>query len=221
MGAACQSCAPPAEGGVYRRILWIVLAINATMFVVEAATGLIARSLSLQADALDFLADSATYGITLLVLGRSLRWRASAALLKGGAMALFGLAVLGNAVYRVFVLGLPMAGLMGSVGALALVANVISAVLLFRHRNGDANRRSVWLCSRNDAIANLGVIAAAGGVYLTGSGWPDLVVGVFIAGLALWGGLQIIRHALAELRHAHGGQSVISSQSSVTGALEH
>lgn len=212
MSAGCESCAPPTDGdGAYRRILWTVLAINVAMFLVEAAAGLVAGSLSLQADALDFLGDAATYGITLLVLGHSLRWRASAALLKGGAMALFGLAVLGNAVYQALVPGLPMAGLMGSVGALALVANVVSAVLLFGHRDGDANRRSVWLCSRNDALANLGVIAAAVGVHLTASGWPDLLVGVLIAALALSSGLQVIRQARAELSDAASHQlSVVS-----------
>ena len=212
MGASCESCAPPADGeGAYGRILWTVLAINVAMFLVEAVAGLIAGSLSLQADALDFLGDAATYGITLFVLGRSLRWRASAALLKGGAMTLFGLAVLGNAVYQALNPGLPMAGLMGSVGALALVANVVCAALLFSPREGDANRRSVWLCSRNDALANLGVIAAAVGVHLTASGWPDLLVGVLIAALALCSGLQVIRQALTELRHHTSHQfSVVS-----------
>jgi cation diffusion facilitator family transporter len=209
MGASCESRAPLAQGdGAYRRILWTVLAINVAMFAAEAVAGLFAGSLSLQADALDFLGDAATYGITLFVLGRSLRWRASAALLKGGAMTLFGLAVLGNAVYRALVPGLPMAELMGSVGAIALVANVVSAALLFHYREGDANRRSVWLCSRNDAFANLGVIAAAIGVHLSASAWPDLLVGVLIAALALWSGFQVIRQALGEL----GESSVVSYQ---------
>ena len=210
MSACSEPGVPGIEGSGsgYRRVLWLVLAINVVMFFMEGVAGLMAGSVSLQADALDFLGDAATYGITLYVLDRPLRWRASAALLKGGAMALFGLGVLGNAVYRALVLALPAAGIMGSVGALALVANVVSAWLLFRYRDGDSNRRSVWLCSRNDAIANLAVIGAAGGVYLTGTGWPDLAVGVLIAGLALISAIQVIRQASAELRAVPGGVAV-------------
>jgi len=207
MAAGCDAC-PPAGAGApgahtpYRRVLWLVLGLNLAMFAVEGVAGLIAGSLSLQADALDFLGDAATYGITLFVLERSIHWRASAALLKGGAMTLFGLGVLGNAIRHLFVLALPAAGMMGSVGVLALVINLGCALLLYRYRDGDSNRRSVWLCSRNDAIANLAVLGAAGGVALTGSGWPDLAVGALIAGLALSSGLQVIRQAGAELRAA-------------------
>ncbi len=200
-----DACAEPpiaARDSVYRRVLWLVLALNLAMFALEGVAGLIARSLALQADALDFLGDAATYGITLFVLGRSIRWRASAALLKGGAMALFGLAVLGNALYRVFVVGQPEAAIMGAVGVLALAVNLTSALLLFRHRGGDSNRRSVWLCSRNDAIANVAVLAAAAGVHVTASAWPDLAVGALIAGLALTSGVKVMRQAGGELRAA-------------------
>ena len=199
--AACPAPAPDPHSP-YRRVLWLVLGLNATMFVVEGVAGLIAGSLSLQADALDFLGDAATYAITLFVLERSIHWRASAALLKGGAMTLFGLGVVGSGVYRMMALTLPAAGLMGSVGVLALAANLLCALLLFRHRAGDSNRRSVWLCTRNDAIANLAVLGAAAGVAVTGSGWPDLAVGGLIAALALSAGFQVMRQAGTELRAA-------------------
>jgi len=204
MSDAC--CAPPPPCGpadvmsVYRRVLWTVLIINAAMFGVEVISGVIAKSVALQADALDFLGDAANYGIAIFVLGHSLRWRAGTALLKGIAMAGFGVFVLSLAVYRTFVLGVPNAGIMGSVGVLALVANVACAVMLYRHRAGDSNMRAVWVCSRNDAIGNILVVAAAGGVGLSQTAWPDLGVAVVIAGLALWGASEVIRHAVHELR---------------------
>lgn len=208
MSARCQPDLAQAKDtdSAYRRVVRLVLALNAVMFVVEGVAGLIAGSVALQADALDFLGDAAAYGITLYVLGRSVRWRAGAALVKGTAMALFGLGVLGNAVYRTLVIAVPAAGVMGSVGALALAANVTTALLLFRYRHGDSNRRSAWLCSRNDVIANLAVIAAAGGVFITGTAWPDLAVGAFIAALALSSAIQVIRQAGAELRAAPGAR---------------
>ena len=188
-----------AAVGIYRRILWIVIAINATMFVVELTGGLVAGSISLQADALDFLGDSATYLITLIVLSMSLRWRAGAALLKGASMAAFGIWVIGYSIYHVIYPGLPSAPIMGSVGFLALVANAVSALLLYRHRSGDSNMRSVWLCSRNDAISNVAVIIAASGVWATSTGWPDLFVGGIMAVLALSSSYQVIRQARGEL----------------------
>ncbi len=206
----CGQAGAAVSDGVdsaYRRVLRRVLAINAVMFVAEGASGLIAGSVALQADALDFLGDAATYGITLYVLGRSVRWRAGAGLAKGAAMALFGLGVVGHAVQRALIVDVPAAAVMGSVGALALAANVISALLLFRHREGDSNRRSAWLCTRNDAIANLAVIAAAGGVFLTGAAWPDLIVGALVAALALGSGIHVMGQALGELRVAPGATS--------------
>jgi cation diffusion facilitator family transporter len=187
-----------AAVGAYRRVLWIVIAINATMFVVELTGGLIAGSVSLQADALDFLGDSLTYGISLAVLAMSLRWRAGAALVKGASMGLFGVWVIGTSAYHVFYPGLPSAPIMGAIGTAALIANVTSALLLYRHRQGDANMRSVWLCSRNDAISNIAVIIAASGVWATATGWPDLVVGAIMAILALSSSYQVIRQARAE-----------------------
>ncbi len=186
----------------YRRVLWLALAINAAMFAVEVVFGLIADSLSLQADALDFFSDAANYAITLALLGRAIRWRAGGAAIKGGAMALFGAWVLGAAIYRAIVGGVPDAAIMGAVGLLALFANLVCAVLLFRFRRGDANMRSVWLCSRNDAIANIAVILAALAVAVTGTGWADLGVAAVIASLAASAGISVIRQAHGELRTA-------------------
>lgn len=187
-----------AAVGAYRRVLWIVIAINATMFVVELTGGLIAGSVSLQADALDFLGDSLTYGISLAVLAMSLRWRAAAALVKGASMGLFGVWVIGTSAYHALYPGLPSAPIMGGIGTAALIANVTSALLLYRHRQGDANMRSVWLCTRNDAISNIAVIIAASGVWATATGWPDLIVGAIMAILAMSSSYQVIRQAKAE-----------------------
>ncbi|WP_404382373.1 cation transporter [Caenispirillum salinarum] len=186
----------------YRRVLWAVIAINATMFVVEMAAGLAARSQALQADALDFLGDSATYGISLAVIGMAATVRAKAALVKGISLSIIGLWVLGSTLYRVTVLGTPEAPVMGAIGFLSLVANLGSVLLLMRWRNGDANVRSVWLCSRNDAIGNVAVMLAASGVWATGTGWPDVIVAAIMAGLFLWSSVQIIGQARRELADA-------------------
>ena len=198
---ACSSEAVSADP-VYRRVLIVVLVVNAAMFGIEAVAGWIAGSASLQGDSLDFLGDAANYGIALMVLGHSLKWRASAALLKGATMGLFGLGVVGYTAWRMATVTVPTAEVMGGVGLLALAANVISAALLFRHRAGDSNRRSVWICSRNDAIANVAVLIAAGLVAGTGHGWPDWLVGFGIAGLSLWSAGTILSHARADLRAA-------------------
>ena len=189
----------PATGS-YRRVLWAVLVINASMFVVEMFAGVWGKSVALQADALDFLGDAATYAITLIVLGMSIRWRAGAAMIKGLTMGGFGIWVLGNTVYHMARGTLPDISIMGGIGALALLANVISAGLLYRYRQGDSNMRSVWLCSRNDAIANIAVILAASGVWASKTGWPDLAVGVVIAGLALTSAVTVIRQARGEIK---------------------
>jgi len=186
----------------YRRALWAVIAINAVMFVVEMTAGVAAQSKALQADALDFLGDTATYGISLAVIGMSLRVRSLAALVKGVSLSLMGLWVLGSTVYRVFVLGVPQAEVMGAIGLLALGANLTSVLLLRKWKDGDANVRSVWLCSRNDAIGNVAVLLAASGVWATGTGWPDLIVAGLMASLFLWSSLQILRQARAERAEA-------------------
>jgi Co/Zn/Cd efflux system component len=185
--------------GAYRRVLWVVIAINAAMFLVELGAGMLAGSQALKADALDFLGDTATYGISLWVIGRPLAWRARAALFKGLSLGAMGLWVLGSTAYQVLVLGVPQAAVMGAIGALALAANVASVLLLLKYRDGDANVRSVWLCSRNDAIGNLAVIVAASGVWASGTAWPDLAVAAIMAGLFLLSSVQIVSRALAEL----------------------
>ncbi len=200
----CRVETPAAATGAYKRALTAALVINAAMFVIEMAAGLWGKSVALQADAVDFLGDSATYAITLLVLGMSVRWRAGSAILKGLSMGGFGLWVIGVSVYHLLMGSLPSAAIMGSTGVLALVANLAAAAILYRHRFGDSNRRSVWLCTRNDAIANLAVIAAASGVWASATGWPDLAVGAVIAALALSSSYAVLRQARGELRAAAG-----------------
>ncbi len=202
IGGKCCDGIDGAGEASYRRIMWAVLAINAAMFLIEAGAGLGAKSVALQADALDFLADAATYGITLFVLPMAIRWRARAALVKGASMALFGLWVLGASAYNAFSPDAPDALVMGSVGVLALLANLFCALLLFRFRGGDSNKRSAWLCSRNDALGNLAVLIAASGVLATGTAWPDLTVALIMAALWLHAAVHIIRQAIAELRPA-------------------
>jgi Co/Zn/Cd efflux system component len=167
----------------FKVALWVVIAINSIMFVVEMAAGALAGSQALKADALDFLGDTATYAISLYVIGMPLKTRANAALFKGASLALMGVWVLGATAYQVFVLGVPKPEIMGAIGLLALVANLASVLILMRYRNGDANVRSVWLCSRNDAIGNVAVMFAAVGVWWTATAWPDLFVAVIMAGL--------------------------------------
>ena len=184
----------------YKRRLWIVIAINAGMFAVEMGAGQMADSQALKADALDFLGDALTYGISLAVIGASLRTRALAALAKGVSLLLMGLWVFGSTVYHVFVLGMPQAEVMGVIGFMALAANVTSVLLLAAYKDGDANVRSVWLCSRNDAIGNVAVMIAALGVWSTATGWPDLIVAGIMAGLFLNSAWQILVQAIAERR---------------------
>ena len=200
-----DSCASGASGlnsPARRRTLWIALVLNGAMFVAEIAAGVAAGSASLQADALDFLGDAANYAISLGVAGMALTWRARAALLKGATLVASGLWVIGMTAFYVWSGTLPKAGVMGLVGALALFVNGAVAVMLFRYRGGNANMRSVWICSRNDAIGNLAVLLASAGVFGTGTGWPDIIVAAIMATLGISGGGQIIRHAMSELRYA-------------------
>jgi Co/Zn/Cd efflux system component len=202
MGSHCCDADTTFEGlsADYRRRLWLVIAINATMFAVEIMGGVLAGSQALQADALDFLGDTLTYGISLAVIGMSLRVRATAALIKGASLTLMGLWVFGSTAYHVFVLGVPRAELMGAIGFLALVANVASVLILMKYKEGDANVRSVWLCSRNDAIGNVAVMLAAVGVFATTSAWPDLIVAAIMAALFLNSSAQILVRASREFR---------------------
>jgi Co/Zn/Cd efflux system component len=204
MGADCCGHNTTFDGvsNDYKRRLWIVIAINAAMFGIEIAAGALAGSQALKADALDFLGDAATYGLSLAVIGASARTRASTAMAKGVSLSLMGLWVLGSTLYHVFVTGVPQAEVMGAVGALALIANLASVAILMRYSNGDANVRSVWLCSRNDAIGNVAVMAAALGVWGTTTAWPDLIVAAIMAGLFLSSSVQILRQSFGELRQA-------------------
>lgn len=211
MDACCSVPPPPNRSSAYRRALWAALIANAVMFGVELVAGLAAGSVSLQADALDFFGDAANYALSLSVLSLALVWRARAALVKGISMGVFGVWVLGAAVFNIVGGATPHAMTMGAVGFVALIANVGVAALLYRFRDGDANMRSVWLCSRNDAIGNAAVMIAALGVFGTGTLWPDIAVAAVMAGLALSASIETVRAALRELktgvavaRDAHG-----------------
>lgn len=187
----------------YRKILWFALVVNAAMFAVELGAGFRSGSVSLLADAIDFLGDAANYGVSLAVLTMAMAWRSKAALLKGVCMLGFGFFVLGRAIWVAQNGGVPEAGTMGLIGFLALIANISVALLLYNYRAGDANMRSVWLCSRNDAFGNIAVMLAALGVFGTGAAWPDLAVAMGMAGLAIWGGWSVIQQARLELKTQH------------------
>lgn len=214
MSAHCCEHEPTKPAAIvdlarYRRILWAALLVNAAMFAVELVAGYRAGSLSLLADAIDFAGDALNYGVSLAVLSAALAWRARAAVLKGLCMAGFGLFVITRAVWGALGGEVPDAATMGVVGLIALLANVGVAWMLYAFRDGDANMRSVWLCSRNDAIGNLAVMGAALGVLGTGTAWPDLAVAAVMAALALQGGWLVLRQARGELKaetshgHAH------------------
>ena len=204
MSFNCCDSDPVFDGvsGPYKRALWAVIAINATMFLVEMSAGVLSGSQALQADALDFLGDTATYALSLYVIGMPLIWRTRAALFKGLSLGAIGLWVAGSTAYQFLVLDVPRAEVMGAIGFLALTANLASVLLLMKYRDGDANVRSVWLCSRNDAIGNVAVMIAASGVWATQTAWPDLIVAGIMAGLFLWSATQIILQALRERRQA-------------------
>ena len=199
-GCCGQEARFDGMSAAYKRRLWIVIAINAGMFAVEMGAGQMAGSQALKADALDFLGDALTYGISLAVIGASLSTRALAALAKGVSLLLMGLWVFGSTLHHVFVLGVPQAEVMGVIGFMAMAANVTSVLLLAAYKDGDANVRSVWLCSRNDAIGNVAVMIAALGVWSTATGWPDLIVAGIMAGLFLNSAWQILVQAIAERR---------------------
>jgi len=187
----------------YRRRLIAVIAINAALFVVEMAAGALTGSQALKADALDFFADTVTYGASLWVIGMPLRTRSLVALAKGASLFLMAVWVVGSTIYRVFIMGLPSAEVMGVVALLALAANVVSVILLMQYRDGDANIRSVWICSRNDAIGNVAVMVAALGVWGTMTGWPDLIVAAILGGLFLNSSIKILRQSWHEYRYGH------------------
>lgn len=209
MACSC-SCepAPQKPNSKFRTALWIALFINLAMFIVELIGGAYAHSSSLWADSLDFFGDAVNYGISLAVLGASLYWRATVALLKGLTMALFGFVVIGKTLYA-YLKGIPPEAItMGLIGVLALVANVISAFVLYAFRDGDSNMQSVWLCSRNDAIGNIAVIFAAIGVFGTGSLIPDLIVAFIMAMLGITAGYQVIKNAHIERQNSSKQQKL-------------
>ena len=195
----CHTPDPHRGNAAYRRVLWAVLAINAAMFLIEIGAGVAAGSASLQADALDFLGDAANYAISLLVVGMVPRYRAMAALAKGTTMGLFGLWIIGTAIWHTLHGTLPSAYTMGAIGFAALAANALSFGLLWAYRDGDANMRSAWICTRNDVFGNLAVLLAAAGVFGTGTGWPDIIVATIMASLALQGAWLVVWQSLAEL----------------------
>jgi Co/Zn/Cd efflux system component len=198
----CDACDEQAVA--FRPILWTALVINAVMFVVEIGVGVAAGSNALQADALDFLGDTANYAMSLAVAGMAISWRARAAILKGSTMGAFGLWIIASAVWHSVTGTVPSPTTMGIVSVIAMVANGIVALMLFRFRSGDANMRSVWLCARNDVIGNIAVLLAAFGVFGTGERWPDTAVALIMAGLALTSAWNVNRQALGELRAALG-----------------
>jgi cation diffusion facilitator family transporter len=182
--------------------LRVVLAANAAMFAVELVAGLVAGSVALLADSLDMLGDALVYGFSLYVVARGAAWKARAAVVKAAVMALFGLFVLGQLVYKLFQPQLPAYETMGVVGALALAVNGLCFALLWRHRAEDINMRSVWLCSRNDVVSNVAVLLAAAAVLATHSPWPDIAVGALICALFLRSAWQVAVEARDELRYA-------------------
>lgn len=198
--ACCGAGASIAPG--FSRVLWIALFVNAAMFAVEIVAGLRSGSVSLLADAIDFFADAANYGLTLAVMSLGVVWRTRAALVKAATMLVFGVAVLVQALWAVVNGAPPEALTMGVVGLLALGANVGVAMLLYAFRSGDANMRSVWLCSRNDAIGNVAVMLAALGVFGTGTAWPDLAVAAVMSSLSISAGWSVLRQARGELERA-------------------
>jgi Co/Zn/Cd efflux system component len=203
----CASDKPPVDR-TYRRILWIALAVNAGMFAVELFSGWAAGSVSLLADAADFAGDAANYAISLVVLGMAPIWRSRTALIKGVTMGSYGLFVLGAALWSAATGTVPEHVTMGAIGFVALLANLFVAVLLFSYRNGDSNMRSVWLCTRNDAIGNVAVMLAALGVFGTGSGWPDIVVACIMGLLGLSAARTVITQARSEMRVAAAPMAV-------------
>jgi Co/Zn/Cd efflux system component len=211
--SACSSAASPdaLNSPKWRRALWIALFVNAGFFVAEILAGAVAGSVALQADALDFFGDAANYAISLGVAGMALTWRSRAAVAKGGTLMAFALWVLGSTAWHAFYGTLPRPEVIGVVGIAALIANGGVAFLLYRFRTGDANMRSVWICSRNDAVGNAAVLLAAIGIFGTGTGWPDVIVAAILGGLGLWGGWQIVSQARGELRFSQHRTPVASA----------
>ncbi|MDB5839066.1 MAG: cation transporter [Herminiimonas sp.] len=211
---ACSSEKPPIDPK-YRRVLAVALLVNAGMFAVELTGGWTAGSVSLLADAVDFFGDAANYGITLFVLALAPVWRSRTALVKGITMGAYGVFVLTTAIWHLAASTMPEASTMGAIGFLALIANGLVAILLFTYRNGDANTRSVWLCTRNDAIGNVAVMLAALGVFGTGSGWPDIMVASIMGILGMTAARSVIAQARRELKAESGSAVAVRKTSAI------
>jgi len=209
MSAHCCSNNQADAGPRYRRILWIALAVNAPMFVLELGASFSSGSTALAADAADFAGDAANYALSLAAIAAGGLWQSRAALVKGYAMGIYGVAVLAYAAWRMWLGAAPEPLAMGLVGTAAFAANLGVAVLLFAYREGNANMRSVWLCTRNDAIGNIAVVVASAGVYGTGSLWPDVAVAILMAGLGLRAAYQVVGQSRAEIRDANTSAATI------------
>jgi Co/Zn/Cd efflux system component len=207
MACSCSAPEPKSPAPGFRKALWIALWVNLAMFVVEGIASLSSGSVSLMADAIDFFGDSANYILSLTVLSMGMLWRGRAAMVKGITMAVFGVVVWARAVWVVQAGITPEPLTMGAVGLLALAANVGVAVILFKFREGDSDMRSVWLCSRNDAIGNVAVMIAALGVFGTGTAWPDLIVAAIMGTLAITAGISVIRHARSDIAEARASEA--------------
>ena len=201
MSGCCPEIEEELAHGTKRKILWTVLVLNLIMFFVEGITGWMAQSNALMADALDMLGDAVVYGFSLFVIQLDPIWRTRSGILKATIMSVFAFSILGSAIYRVYHHVVPIPSAMGIVGSIALAVNLLCAYLLLRFRKDDINMRSAWLCSRNDVLANLGVLAAAGGVAWTGSHWPDLAVGMIISVMILQSSFGIFKDARLELKN--------------------
>lgn len=202
MSEHCCPAPSPSADPQYRRVLWIALAVNVAMLAVELAASAVSGSAALAADAVDFGGDAANYGLSLAAMAAGGVWVSRAAFAKGIAMGAFGTGVLAFCAWRIANGVAPEPITMGAVGILALAANLLVAWMLYAHREGDANMRAVWLCTRNDAIGNLAVVAAAAGVFGTGSFWPDVAVAALMASLALHSAVAILRQSRREIEHA-------------------
>ncbi len=214
MACSCSAPEPKSPAPGFRRALWIALWVNLAMFFVEGLASLSSGSVSLMADAIDFFGDSANYILSLTVLSMGMLWRGRAAMVKGITMTVFGLVVWARAVWVVQAGITPEPLTMGAVGLLALAANVSVAALLFRFREGDSDMRSVWLCSRNDAVSNIAVMVAALGVFGTGSAWPDLIVAAIMGTLAITAGISVVRHARSDIAEAKASKAQPGAASS-------
>ncbi|MCG7198565.1 cation transporter [Marinobacter pelagius] len=216
MACSCSAPEPKSPAPGFRKALWIALWVNLAMFLVEGIASIQSGSVSLMADAIDFFGDSANYILSLSVLSMGMLWRGRAAMVKGLTMAAFGLVVWARAIWVAQSGITPEPMTMGAVGLLALVANVSVAAMLFRFREGDSDMRSVWLCSRNDAISNIAVMGAALGVFGTGTAWPDLAVAAVMGSLAVTAGVSVVRHARRDIAEARAGsvEPVVSGSSS-------